>query len=318
MAVRIAEAVHDETGKYKGGKKGDQTGDEVRVRDWYNPKADVVIRFNDLNMREKTAYCMERAALNNKIGYNQNQRNTVYTEAKKVGWDMGAITVPCNSDCSSTTTVACIYAGCPESIMFEGGNCATTSTLKSRIQRSANVTIYTNSAYTRSSKNLIRGDIVIREGHHVYVVLSNGSNASITPASSVPTITKVTKGNSVIKKGQKDANNFVNHDRIAEDGIRGENTKRMATRVLQHAMNLDYNAGLKEDGEWGSKSDRALGSHYVSKGEKQYMVTAAKILYELKGKNPNGVEYPGKFGNGLQSASGKTKITAADFKSLLN
>lgn len=317
MAVRIAEAVHDELGKYKGGKAGDQTGDEFRIRNYYAMKATVVVRFNDANMREKVAFCMERGANNSNIGYDQNQRNTVLTEARKHGYDMGTIDVPCESDCSSATSVACIYAGCPESIMFGGGNCATTSTLRSRLQKSASVTIYTNTAYTRSDKNLIRGDIVIREGHHVFVVLSNGSNTSVTPASSVPTVTKVTKGNSVIKQGQKDANSFVNHDRIAEDGIRGANTKKMAVRVLQHAMNLDYNAGLDEDGIWGNKSESALGKHYVKKGEKQYMVTAVEILYELKGINPKGVEYPGKFGDGLESASGKSKITASDFKALL-
>ena len=183
--------------------------------------------------------------------------------------------------------------------------------------KSADVTIYTTTKYTRSSDYLMRGDIVIREGHHVYVVLSNGSKMTTTPATSVSMVEVVMSGNSIIKQGQKHANDFVNHDRIATDGIRGNNTRRMAARVLQHALNLDYNAGLKEDGEFGTKSKTALGDHYVTLGEKQYLVTAAEILCELQGKNPNGVEYPGIYGQGLLNASGKTTITATDFLSLL-
>lgn len=314
--VRIAEGVHDERGKYVGGKKGDQTGDEVRIRNYYNLKADVVIRFNDTNMRERIAYDMERAALNPNNGYDQYERNTVYRQAKLVGWDMGAITIPCEGDCSSYTTVAAIYAGCSERIMYQN-NCATTSTLRSRLKTSADVTIYTSSKYTRSSDYLMRGDIVIREGHHVFVVLSNGSKMCVVPASAEKVLSIVANSNKMIKQGQKHANDFVNHDRIAVDGIRGNNTNRMAARVLQHALNLDYKAGLKEDGEFGAKSKAALGEHSIAVLNKSYLVTAAEILYELKGANPNGVEYPGIYGKGLTSASGKTVITAKDLLALL-
>ena len=97
----------------------------------------------------------------------------------------------------------------------------------------------------------------------------------------------------------------------------------MKSRVLQHAMNLDYKAGLVEDGKFGSASKNALGSHYVKKGEKQYMVTAAEILMYLNGYNPNGVEYPGTYGNGLVNTSKQklggdgTRISASNFLQLL-
>lgn len=49
-------------------------------------------------------------------------------------------------------------------------------------------------------------------------------------------------------------------------------------------------------------TDKALGKHYVTSGECQYMVTAAEILLLLHGYNPNGVEIPGIFGSGLLTA----------------
>lgn len=109
-------------------------------------------------------------------------------------------------------------------------------------------------------------------------------------------------GRFVCACGQQEANDFVGHDFIQVDGVVGEQTRRMAIRVIQHAMNLDYNAGLVEDGIWGSRTSAALGNHYIKKGETQYMVTFAEILALLHKKNPNGVEKPGIYGSGLEQA----------------
>ena len=53
------------------------------------------------------------------------------------------------------------------------------------------------------------------------------------------------------------------------------------------------------------------------------MVTAAEILMYLNGVDPNGVECPGKYGNGLVRASKQKfgddglKITASEFLKLI-
>lgn len=124
-----------------------------------------------------------------------------------------------------------------------------------------------------------------------------------------------TNGNSIIKLGQQHANNFAQCTLVV-DGVRGTNTKKAAVKVVQRALNLDYKAGIKEDGVWGNATDMAFGNHYVKVGETQYLVTALEILCMLKGKNPNGVECPGKFGSGLVSACGVTKAYKDIFKSL--
>ena len=56
------------------------------------------------------------------------------------------------------------------------------------------------------------------------------------------------------------------------------------------------------DGYFQTKSLDALGSHYVKKGETQYLVTAVEIALMCHGYNPNGVECPGIFGSGLENA----------------
>ena len=131
------------------------------------------------------------------------------------------------------------------------------------------------------------------------------------------------QGNDIIRKGQQHAIEFTGKV-IKVDGLAGNETKEMKARVLQHAMNLDYPKNqIVEDGVFGTKSKLKLGAHYVTKGEKQYMVTAAEILMELNGIDPNGVEYPGQYGNGLVKAAatkfGGTgiKITASNFLILI-
>lgn len=105
----------------------------------------------------------------------------------------------------------------------------------------------------------------------------------------------------VVACGQAEAKNFTGCS-IEVDGVYGPETKKMKTRVLQKAMNKDYNAGLAVDGEWGPKTEAALGNHYIKRGERQYMVTAMEIIALIHGNNPNGVEYPGVYGAGLAAA----------------
>ena len=105
----------------------------------------------------------------------------------------------------------------------------------------------------------------------------------------------------IIALGQQHANNFVQAG-LTPDGVRGENTRRAGVKVLQHALNCDYNSNLVVDGMWGAKSRNALGNHYVKRGEKQFMVTALEILLMLKGYDSKGVECPGIFGGGLERA----------------
>lgn len=123
-------------------------------------------------------------------------------------------------------------------------------------------------------------------------------------------------GNANIRRGQQEANLLVKKFQIAEDGIRGKDTKKKGVMVLQTCLNKDYGSGLVVDGIVGEKTKKALGSHYVEKGEKQWMVTCAEILYYMRGENPNGVEKPGIYGSGLAKVAGN-KITASQFLKLL-
>ena len=170
MSVMIAHASIDERGSTKGGKAADQTGKEVCIRSWYNKPWNCVIRFTDASMREKIAKCMEMAANNNHIGYDQNQRNTLLTKARKYNYDVSKVEDDCETDCSALVSVACMYAGIPESMLTLNGNCATTRTLRPILKASGEVEIFTTPLYISKPDKLIRGDILLKEGAHVAVV----------------------------------------------------------------------------------------------------------------------------------------------------
>lgn len=129
---------------------------------------------------------------------------------------------------------------------------------------------------------------------------STGAEENTNDSKPLEPAKPVDNTNQIIKNGQIHSQNFAGTG-INPDGIRGTETKKAGIKVLQQAMNLDYKAGLAVDGIWGTKSEAALGSHTVRKGETQYMVTAAEILLMLKGYDPKGVESPGQFGSGLET-----------------
>ena len=176
--VKISHAAKNEKGTYKDGKRGDQTGKEVCIRDWYNKGWGYVIRFKDRAMAQKFAKAMKDAAENDKIGYNQSNRNTLLIEAEKVGWDLSKITVPCDSDCSSLISVAAICAGVPKSAMYKSGNCATTRNLRSRLSATGMVEIFTDADHTGTDENSLIGDIYLKEGSHVIATIEDGPAAA--------------------------------------------------------------------------------------------------------------------------------------------
>ena len=121
-------------------------------------------------MADKVADFMVMAAQNDNIGYDQDQRNTLLSECKKVGFDVSKVG-PCECDCSSLVSVACMYAGIPESYLISNANCKTTRTLRRALQCTGKVTVIFDKNILSSYNSLNRGDILISEGHHVVVVV---------------------------------------------------------------------------------------------------------------------------------------------------
>lgn len=170
----ICHASADEVGKTIGATPGDQGNKEVLVRSFYSKPWNYVIRCMDTAMRERIATAMENAANNSNCGYSQPHRNDLLKACRQFGYDPAKATIPCDCDCSSLVTVACIYAGIPEKDLYKSNNCCTTSNIRSRLMATGKFITLTEKKYLNGDQYLYRGDILLREPGHVAVNITDG------------------------------------------------------------------------------------------------------------------------------------------------
>lgn len=175
MAVLIGHSSINEKGTTTGGSKGDQTGKEVCIRNWYlHKKGWAVIRPNNPEDAEKIAKCMEMICANDNIGYCQTHRLSGIDEAAKYNYNPSKIKVKCELDCSSAVRLCCLYAG------IKPANFVTANEV-SALNATGRFTIFTSDKYCKSSNYLKRGDILVtRTSGHTVVVLSDGAKVTGT------------------------------------------------------------------------------------------------------------------------------------------
>lgn len=177
MSIRIGHASISENGSVNGAK-GDSTGKEVCVREWYAKPWDFVAIHPEAAVREKHAQAVEAACRNDNIGYGQGDRNTLNTLAKSVNYDLSKVG-KCNCDCSSLQNVAAVASGAAG--VTYGSNGWTTSTMKAALQK-AGYKIITDRAYLDSAAYCVRGAIYVKSGSHTVCGLDNGANYQKTLA----------------------------------------------------------------------------------------------------------------------------------------
>lgn len=174
----LSNSGHDENGKYSGGKAGDQTGTEWAIIQWYNRPWGCVLRHPDAKVREQIAVNGEKAAKNNNIGYDQNQRGTYWTQLAAAGYDPAKITTPCESDCSAGVLANVKAAGYTLGIaaLKNINQNGYTGSMKAQL-KAAGFEVLTDSKYLTSDAYLLRGDILLNEGHHTATNLTDGAKA---------------------------------------------------------------------------------------------------------------------------------------------
>lgn len=208
----IANAGSDERKRISGGSAGDQTGDEYRVRSWYNRPWSAVYRPKSQAVGDMIADIARKAANNDKIGYDQMQRITYYNRLRDANWHPENITSKCETDCSASSAAAVIAAGhrLGISALTDVSSSAYSGNIGSELMDTGQFTKLTASKYTGSSAYLLPGDILVYTGHHVAVNLDAGSSTNYTPSSSsessgglqsVATDTKAPTGLSISRNG---------------------------------------------------------------------------------------------------------------------
>lgn len=244
----ISNCGHDERGKYSGGLAGDQTGGEWNLIPWYNRPWNVVLRHPDSSVREYIALLAEQAAQNNNIGYDQGQRLTYWNQLCKANYNPSKIIVKCEADCSSGVLANVKAVGylldmsSLKSVDYTGY----TGNMK-KILTGAGFTDLTDRKYLDSPDYLLRGDILLYEGHHTATNVTTGvinssstSKGAYKVTAEVKDLVRGNKGNMVrflqcllIGHGYSVGNSGV-------DGSFGVNTES-AVKKFQNDNNLNVN-----------------------------------------------------------------------------
>lgn len=231
MAVMVGSARIDENGNAYNGKAGDQTGKEVSTQNWYlHSKGWRVFRAKNAKHAQLIAACMKAACANNHIGYDQYQRNSLYTEASKYNFDVSKVTKDTETDCSALVRVCCAYAG----IMglpsdFRTGN------MPSNLMNTGAFVELKGDKYTKQSSYLGYGDILVTASKgHTVVVLSNGSHY---------------EGSNVVVK------DYALGDRYLKEGCAGADVKELQLDLIA----LGYSCGSwGADGDFGDATELAV------------------------------------------------------------
>lgn len=235
MGVKIGSARIDENGNARGGKAGDQRGGEVATQKWYLHTQGRwrVFRAKSEDVREAIARNMQAACDNNNIGYDQDQRDTLYKAAKPLGFDCARVTDPVETDCSALVRVCCAFAG------IDPGNIRTWSEPSMLMATGAFVEMQ-GAKYQTKAAYLMRGDILCTPSSgHTVVVLSNGDKAGDTPA---------------------EENTEVEMMMLVKRGSTGPQVK-----TLQRLLNAVCGAELDVDGEYGPATEQAVRSYQISR-----------------------------------------------------
>ena len=201
MAVKIGHASIDEKGNARGGNAGDQNTKEVKISNYYvHAKGWVVLRCKDDAKREKIAQAAEKACKNSHIGYDQNQRSTLYNDVKSRGFDPSKTTKKVETDCSALVRVCIAYAYGKD----VAGNIRT-ATEPAALVKTGLFQKLTDQKHCKSSDYLLRGDILCTPvSGHTVVVLTDGAKVTKTEKSdeevcnvNVPVLKKGDKGDAV-------------------------------------------------------------------------------------------------------------------------
>lgn len=154
MAVKLGSARIDENGNARGGKAGDNNKKEVSTQNWYNhTKGWRVFRPLSAEAAKTIAQAMQDACDNDNIGYDQNQRLTLYNAAKPLNFIIEDVKTACETDCSALVRVCCAQAG----IMVSN---FTTANQASRLLNSGHFVELKGDKYTKKSDYLRAGDIL--------------------------------------------------------------------------------------------------------------------------------------------------------------
>ncbi len=230
----ISNSGSDERGAYKNGQAGDQNSREWQIRSWYNRPWTCVLRHPDANVGIMLSNLSIKSAQNNKIGYDQNQRDTYWTQLQKANYDPSAIKTVCEADCSSGVIANTKAVGHLMGLKELQKIAATyTGNMKAKY-KAAGFSTLTATKYLTSEKNLQLGDILLNENHHTAVYVGDGK------------IVKLENESDTVLETVKKEEPKITSKCKAEDHAQSFDAKLARTYVTTTNLNMRHGAGTNK------------------------------------------------------------------------
>ena len=257
MAVYVGSARGDENGKAHGGQAGDQTAREVSTQKWYkHSKGWRVLRAVEADRRDYIASAMEAACDNANIGYDQYERDSLMKLAETVGYDIGKVTEPCETDCSALVRVCCAHAFLRDIVADVSKERFYTGNMVSVLIETGHFFELTGEMYTDQADFLMRGDILVTsEKGHTVVVLNDGDRAY--------TVVEPSPDDYVLKRGIRDSYDVrILQAQLARLGyLRGEDVDGDFGPITENAVKaFQTDVQIEADGEYGPITRKMLTS----------------------------------------------------------
>ena len=237
----IGSARIDENGRISGGRAGDQTGVEVAIEDYYkHSKGWRAFRAKDAVKQRGLAHAMRDACKNSNIGYDQNERNSLFKEAEKHLFNISLINTTVECDCSSLVRTCCAFVGVglPDFSTANEADVLLSSGYFDEIK------------FTQTTgKWLIPGDIIVTKtkGHTAIVVSTDDDGIDpVVEGDGMQIIKRGSRGGDVATAQSLLISKFsISCGECGVDGDFGGDTER-ATRVFQSRKALVPDAIIGE------------------------------------------------------------------------
>lgn len=258
----ISNSGSDENGRATGGSPGDQTKKEWQIRSWYNRPWDCILRHPDEKVRHKISELAIKAAQNDHIGYNQNNRYSYWDLLVKAGYDPSKIVTNCDADCSAGVIANTKAVGYILGIKALQQLQATyTGNMRSTF-KNAGFQVLTASKYLTSADYLLPGDILLNDVHHTATCVSTGAKVGKIDSSTTPVQTNTVGDCSVgLHWFLKDAvHPEIKSIQILlnEKGCRGKDGKKLdvdgelGPNTAYAIEQLQRKAGMPSTTNWGT------------------------------------------------------------------
>lgn len=201
----ISNCGSDEHGKTHGGKAGDQTGKEWRIRPWYDRPWKCILRYKGEAVADMIADLAILSAENDKIGYDQWERDTYWKYLVKADYHPENIKAVCESDCSAGVMAIVKATGYRLGIkaLKDVNEKLTCRGMRKALEK-AGFEVLDAKKYLTSEKYLQRGDILLNDTAHTAIEVGDGKvkNQKDTQKPTEKPQEKPTSSNKLINKLQ--------------------------------------------------------------------------------------------------------------------